>query len=214
MVVRQATAGMKGADINSVLSADQCAALKEAGLSFVMRYAPRKLDNFLYNLTNAEQGRILAARLGLAVVQHVSPDNWTPTADLGKQYGEYMANYCLKTIQLVKGVGAWLDLEMVKPGTPIADTIGYATEWWSAVNAAGYNPGLYCGYQPGLSSDELYRNLPFQFYWRSYNYDDGVTTRGYCLVQHPQQTIAGLQVDPDTVQADNLGGLPMFLYPS
>src|SRR5277367_3389825 len=116
---KQATAGMTGADINAVLSDAQCAGLKAAGLDFVLRYAPRQLDNFRYNLTNPEMIRILNAGLALMVVQHVSPDNWEPTTELGKQYGEYVAGYCIKTVQLPAGVSVWLDLEMVKSGTPI-----------------------------------------------------------------------------------------------
>jgi len=214
MVVKQATAGMKMVDMDSVLSLAQATALKEAGIDGVLRYAPRQLDTYRYNLTNPEMLRILQAALALSVVQHVAPDGWEPTAELGTQYGNYMADYCTKTIQLPKGVTVWLDLEMVKLGTPIADVISYATEWWNAVNAAGYVPGLYVGYQPILNAQELYSNLPFKAYWKAYNYDDGVATRGFCMVQHPQQTIAGMQVDPDTVQTDELGGLPMLLYPS
>ena len=214
MVVKAASSGMKGADIDSVLSLAQATALKEAGIDFILRYAPRQLDNYLYNATNPEMLRILQAEIAFGIVQHVSPDGWQPTAELGKSYGEYCAQYCLKTVQLPKGVGVWLDLEMVKLGTPIADVISYATEWWNAVNAAGYVPGLYVGYQPILNAQELYSNLPFKAYWKAYNYDDGVATRGFCMVQHPQQTIAGMQVDPDTVEADNFGGLPMFLYNS
>ncbi len=205
---------MKMVDIDSVLSLAQATALKEAGIDGVLRYAPRQLDTYRYNLTNPEMLRILQAALALSVVQHVAPDGWEPTAELGTQYGNYMADYCTKTIQLPKGVTVWLDLEMVKSGTPLADTLGYVNEWYKAVNAAGYSCGLYVGYQPGADPHSLYEGVDMHLYWKGYNYDDGVATRGFCMVQHPQQTIAGLQVDPDTVQSDNLGGLPMFLSPS
>jgi hypothetical protein len=213
MTVKAATPNMQGADIDSVLSLAKATELKANGIDFVLRYAPRQLDTYLYNLTNPEMLRILQAGIALMVVQHVANDGWEPTEELGASYGKYMADFCTKTIQLPKGVNVWLDLEMVKIGTPIADTISYATAWWDAVNAAGYVPGLYVGYQPGLTAEELYKNLPFRSYWRSYNYDDGVSTRGFCMIQHPEKTIAGLQIDPDTIQADQLGGLPFLLFP-
>jgi Domain of unknown function (DUF1906) len=210
--VKAGTAGMQGADINTVLSDSQCGALKAAGLDFVLRYAPRQLDTFRYNLTNPEMLRVLNAGLALMVVQHVSPDNWEPTAELGKAYGEYFAQYCQKTVRLPTGISGWLDLEMVKPGTPIADIIEYCIEWYNAVSAAGYIPGLYVGYQAGLTPDELYSKLPFKAYWKAYNYDDGVSTRGFTMIQHTQKEIAGIMVDPDTIQTDILGGLPFLLH--
>jgi hypothetical protein len=214
MTVKSATAGMKGFDVNQTLNAVQAAAFKSTGYDFCIRYAPRHLDTFPYNLTNPEMNRILNAGLALMVVQHVAADNWEPTDELGKQYGEYCAEYCTKTVVLPKGVSVWLDLEMVKPGTPIADTISYCTEWYNAVNAAGYLPGLYCGYQPGLSAEELYKNLPFTAYWKAYNYDDGVATRGFQVIQGIAKMLNGIQFDPNIIQADNLGDLPMLLYNS
>lgn len=213
MTVKQATPS-QGFDVNQSLNAAQASAFKSAGYDFCIRYVPRKFDTFPYNLTNPEMGRILQAGLSLMVVQHVSPDNWIPTTDLGKSYGEYAANYCDKTVQLPKGVSVWLDLEMVKPGTPIADTIGYATEWWNAVNAAGYSASLYVGYAAGLNAEELYSKLPFKSYGKAYNYDDGVATRGFQLIQHTQKTLNGISFDPDSIQADNFGDLPFVLSTS
>lgn len=214
MIVKTATTGMQGADIDSVVSLQQAIDLKQSGIDFLLRYAPRQLDNYRYNATNVEMLRILQAGIAFGIVQHVSRDNWEPTAELGKAYGEYAANYCLKTVQLSFGVNVWLDLEMVKPGTPISDVINYATQWYNAVNEAGYVPGVYVGYQPILSAEELYKNLPFAHYWKAFNYDDGVATRGFQMIQHPQQTMNGLTFDPNTVQSDALGGLPIFLFPS
>ncbi len=214
MVVKQAIPGMQGFDCNSVLSDAQAAALKAAGYDFCLRYAPRQLDNFRYNLTNPEMIRILNAGLALMVVQHVANDNWEPTDELGKEYGEYCAQYCLKTIQLPLGVNVWLDLEMVKSGTPLADTINYCNEWYAAVNAAGYIPGIYIGYQPGIDHISLYEALNFQHYWKAYNYDDGVATRGFQMIQRTQLTVAGVEIDPDTISADLLGDLPNLLFNS
>jgi Domain of unknown function (DUF1906) len=209
MTVRQATPSM-GFDVDQVLSNEQAAVFKANGYDFCLRYIPRQLDTFRYNLTNPEMLRILAAGLSLMVVQHCPEPNWQPTADLGKQYGEYGAGYCEKTLQLPKGASVWLDLEMVKPATPIADTISYATEWYNAIKAAGYNPGLYCGFQTGLAPSELYRNLPFKSYWRAYNGPD-VATRGFQMIQEPEQILDGISFDPNRCQPDQLGDTAFWL---
>jgi hypothetical protein len=214
MVVKVATAGMQGADINSVLSEPQCTELKASGLDFVLRYAPRQLYTYRYNLTNPEMLRILNAGLALMVVQHVNPGEWSPTEELGKSYGQYMADFLAKTVQVPQGVSVWLDLEMVNKWSGVSDIINYCTEWYNAVKAAGYVPGLYVGYQSGLTPNELYLKLPFKAYWKAYNYDDGVATRGFQMIQHTQQTLNGIPYDPNTIQADNLGDLPMLLSAS
>lgn len=214
MIAKAAGSGQLGFDVDQPLSVGQAAAFKAAGYEFCLRYAPRQLDNNRNNLTNPERDRILQAGLSLIVVQHVALDNWQPNAELGKQYGEYVSNYCLKTVQLLKQVGVFLDLEMVNPSSTVADVIGYATGWWNAVNAAGYTPGLYVGYQPGLNASELYKNLPFKSYWKAYNYDDGVAVRGFQMIQEPQKELNGISFDPNRTQVDNLGDSLIWLSPS
>jgi len=82
------------------------------------------------------------------------------------------------------------------------------------VSSAGFIGGLYVGYQPGLTAGQLYSDIKTKSYWRSYNYDDGVSVRGFQIVQKVQQTIAGLIVDPDFIQTDELGDLPIWVSSS
>lgn len=212
MVVKQATAGMKGADIDRPVSGAQAKAFLDARNSFIIRYIPRKPELSHGDLTSAEIAAILGAGMGIGVVQHVSSDGWNPNAALGSNYGSCAASYA-KQIGLPPGMQLWLDLEGVADRTPAKNTIDYATEWYTEVLNAGFVPGLYCGFANGLAPQQLY-NLPYKSYWRSYNYYDGVPTRGYCMVQHTQKTLDGITYDPDTVQADNKGGLPLFLFSS
>ena len=46
------------------------------------------------------------------------------------------------------------------------DVIDYCQAWYTAVNAAGFVPGIYVGYGSKLTGQQLF-DLSFQHYWRS-----------------------------------------------
>lgn len=209
-IVKLATAGAVGFDANEALSLAEATAFKTAGKDFCIRYIPRNASLISGNLTSAEIQNILEAGLSLMVVQHCPLPGWEPSGALGTQYGKYAVAYAA-SIGLSKGIGFFLDLEEVALGTPTSDTINYCQSWFAAVQAAGYVPGLYVGYNCGLSPDQLYKDLSFKHYWKAYNYDDGVSVRGFQLIQHSQQSLNKVIYDPNTLQADNLGDLPMWL---
>jgi hypothetical protein len=128
------------------------------------------------------------------------------------EYGENAAAFT-KQVGIPAGVNVWCDLECVASGVAAAEVVAYCNDWYDAVAAAGYVPGLYVGYDPGLSNEQLY-GLKFEHYWAAYNTNSSVPTRGYQMVQSPQKThVAGLSYDDDLVKADALGGLPVWLAP-
>jgi hypothetical protein len=213
MVVRQATPGMQGGDINAVLNAQQCKQLIEGGLSFVIRYLPRTSVLAAGNLTLAETDTILTSGLALSAVQHAAIPGWQPSAGLGQIYGKNAGIFAAEA-GLLPNMNIWLDLEEVAEDSTAADVIAYCNGWYAAVAEAGYLPGLYVGWGVKLSSAQLYSALSFRSYWESYNADIPVATRGYQLIQHPQQTLGDLVYDPDTVQKDELGDLPLFVFSS
>jgi hypothetical protein len=209
-IVKTATAGALGFDLNQPLSTAHAAEFKAAGYDFVVRYIPRKATSIEGNLTVSEISAILAGGLCLMAVQHVAMPGWEPSIELGQEYGQAAASYCTN-IGLPKGLNIWLDLEEVAPNE---DVIGYCKAWFIAVNAAGYVPGIYIGYNPGITGEQAYADLPFRHYWRAYNADVVVATRGYQILQHPQKALNGIEFDPNTIQADLLGDLPIWLSPS
>jgi hypothetical protein len=208
MTVKQATAG-KAFDTNTPLNSAEAKAFVDAGYIAVGRYFPRTPALVAGNLTGAEQTILIAAGLAVFAVQHVSPDNWMPTAALGQQYGKYGGEY-LNGIGYGKLAVAFLDLEMVSPHAEPADTIAYCKAWFDEITAAGFTPGLYVGWQTGLTQLQLYA-LPFKSYWKGYNADIPVPVRGYQILQEPQETLGGITFDPNTVQADRLKDLPYWL---
>lgn len=208
MTVKPAITGI-GFDVNQPLTGAQAAAFKAAGYSFAVRYLPRTGNLISGNLSQAEIQAILGAGLALMVVQHVAKPGWEPSAALGISYGNYAATYA-EAIGLPKGVNIWLDLEEVAIGTSAKEVTDYCTAWFTAVSAAGYIPGLYVGWNVVLSDQELY-DLPFKHYWRAYNCDQSIPVRGYQLVQQPQKTLDGITFDPNRLQADELGDVPLWV---
>jgi hypothetical protein len=211
-IIQKAPIG-NGLDVNQPINAEQAANFKAAGFGFIIRYIPRTAELVAGNLTTTEANDILSAKIALSVVQHCPEPNWMPTAELGMEYGNFAAAYAQK-IGLPAGMHIWLDLEMVNPTATVADITAYCVNWFNAVQAGGYLGGLYVGWNTMLSSYQLYMNLPFRAYWKGYNADIAVATRGYQIKQSPQKVLSGINYDPDTISPDDIGDLPMLLYPS
>jgi hypothetical protein len=212
MTVKPAQPGT-GFDLNQPLTASMAAQFKSAGNAFAIRYIPRTAALVKGNLTAGEIEIILGAGLNLMAVQHCALPGWEPNAALGGQYGQYAATYS-QSIGLPAGMNIWLDLEGVGPLVKAEDVIAYCEAWFTAVSAAGYIAGLYIGFGSGLTPKELYDLKGVEHYWSAYNYTDGLPTRGFQIKQHDQQSLNGIQYDPNTLQADQLGGLPVWLSPS
>lgn len=208
MTVKGASPG-QGFDVNQPLTASEATAFKEAGNIFCVRYIPRTPALVRGNLTSAEIKVILGADLALMAVQHVAEPGWQPTQALGAQYGVYAGVYA-STIGLPKGMNIWLDLEGVATPATAQEVIDYCNAWFTAVEAVGYVPGVYVGWQVVLTPEQLYSALPFKHYWRAYNGPD-VATRGYQIVQHTAKTLNGIAYDPNTSQADLLGDTAIWV---
>jgi hypothetical protein len=210
-IVKTATPSL-GFDVNTPMTATLANSFRKAGYGFIIRYLPRTSALTAGNLTLAEIDILLTAGLNIMAVQHTSLPGWNPNAPLGAQYGQYAAQYASE-IGLPKGINIWLDLEEVAAIATDKDVINYCHAWYSIVLDLGYIPGLYVGYGTNISDKQLY-DLPFKNYWRAYNCDQHVPTRGYQIIQHTQKTLNGITFDPNTIQADELGDLPIWLSPS
>lgn len=210
-IVKSANPGL-GFDVNQSLSITQARAFFITGYIFCIRYLPRTPYLKQGNLTAQEIAIILNTGLSLSVVQHCPLPGWEPSIDLGSQYGQYAGAYATE-IGLPIGMNIWLDLEEVATNSTSQNVIDYCKAWFVAVQAAGYIPGIYCGYGTNLSSQQLY-DLPFKHYWKAYNYDNGVAIRGFQIIQEPQKTMIGIQFDPNKSQIDNKGDVAIWLSPN
>lgn len=215
--IQKAPAGVRGFDANTPISDEAAQAFHAAGFRFCLRYVGRT-QMAAHDLSAGEAERLLGHGLALMPVQHVLNPGWQPTAALGTEYGTNAAAFS-REIGFPAGVNVWCDLESVDTSTPAADVIAYCNAWYGAVAAAGYVPGLYVGYQPGLTGEQLYTALRFQHFWAAYNVD-GVSTphpRGWQLVQSEGSgTVGGITTetyDADTTRVDDAGGQVVWLQP-
>lgn len=206
----QAPDGLKGFDCNQHLSQQVASVFRGYGYRFAIRYVPRHKAN-PGDLSRSEAAGILNAGLALMIVQHVQLPGWVPTGAMGKEYGTFAAQSAIDVGYLPGGM-VWCDLEGVKLGTDHSDVIAFCNYWLDQVGHAGFTPGLYVGYDAGLTGDELYKKLRFEHYWSAYNLnaDQFPATRNVQMKQGVEKVLSGVRFDPDTIKADALGGLPLM----
>jgi Domain of unknown function (DUF1906) len=209
--------GARGFDADEKISPRTAAAFYAQGYRFCLRYVGR-VKSGAKDLKRSEAQGLLAAGLGLMPVQHVASETqWAPTPGKGRSYGAFAAAEA-ERIGIPPGVTVWCDLEGVALGTDPNSVVAYCNEWHSAVAKAGFVPGLYVGWQAGLSATRLYRDLRFTHYWAAYNLnaDEAPVTRGVQMrqaVRMPKDRVPGVDFlfQTDRVRADALGGRPTLL---
>ena len=210
--IRNAPAGVTGFDANTPISATVAKEFIAAGHRFCIRYVGRThmADT---DLTAGEAQEILGAGLALMPVQHVEAGEWMPSGALGATYGGNAASF-VAAIGFPPGVNVWLDLESVSTAASAADVTAYCNAWFDAVAAAGFTPGIYVGWQPMLTNEQLYNSLKFKHYWGAYNVDAVIPVRGWQLKQSPAtRQIAGVDHDVNVTHVDGLGGQVLWLAP-
>lgn len=209
--------GVRGIDTTERITPRVAVALRVHGYRFCVRYVRRDRPH-ASALNTAEARTILDSGLALMLVQYVESDSmWIPTAAKGTRNGSIAAAETAR-LGIPWGVTIWCDLEGVKVGTPRQQVIDYCNRWHTAASAAGYLPGLYVGYHPGLTASQLYLRLRFTHYWGAYNLNSNQVpaTRGVQMrqsVRRAQDAVPGVQLDfqVDRISADRLGGLPTVL---
>ena len=209
--------GVRGIDTTERIAPRTAAALRTHGYRYCVRYVRRDKPH-ASALNSAEARSLLDEGLGLMLVQYVESESaWIPSARKGTTNGSVAAAEAEK-LGVPWGVTIWCDLEGVKVGTPRQQVIDYCNRWHAAVSGAGYVPGLYVGYHPGLSATQLYLRLRFSHYWAAYNLnaDQVPAVRGVQMKQslrRPADAILGVQLDfqVDRINADRLGGRPTLL---
>ena len=202
---------LKGFDTDTPLTQAFLSKIASQNYAFCLRYLSRTESEASGDLSPKEAQLILSNGLALMPVQHApsfhKPElGWRPTHDLGARYGASAAANA-RTVGVPPGVSVWMDLEAVQPGTAPQDVIDYCKAWYDAVAAQGYLPGIYVGYDCGLSGQQLYE-LPFQAYWKSMSRVPDIPHRGYQMKQSPTTREQGIEVDINHMTTDAKGGRP------
>lgn len=178
------------------------------GYKFCIRYIPNPLSPGGTDLTSDEAEEILAAGLSLGAVQHCCDatrnSQFVPSESMGSDWGSVAAQ-CSVDAGIAAGTTVWLDLEGVKAGTLPTETLAFCNQWFAKVAQAGFEPGLYVGFDCGLTSDQLFFQLTTKHYWRAPSAAPNVSYRGYQLLQHTMQDPHGNEIDFDYAQNDSLG---------
>ena len=207
--------GVHGFDANSVLNRRDCEVAKARGFEFCIRYVSRQDVQPVGDLSDAEANVILDAGLALMVVQHVAPENWSPSQVLGTRNGKNAAKHA-RQIGFPEGINVWLDLEGAKTSTPHETMIAYCNAWFAEVEGAGFVPGVYVGARAILTGNELFWRLTTKHYWKSGSRVPDIPHRGYQLIQTiiRNDKIDGVAIDRNLTKNDNFGGSVLWLSAS
>lgn len=225
--VRNAAAGVLGLDFNAdgqKMTPKRAKAFRDAGYKFCVRYVPREASakTVAFDLRRDEAQMLLDEGFALMAVQHFKSDaGWTPTPQLGTDYGAFAARWAREKVELPEGVCLFLDLEAVASGTPKNDVVAYCTNWHAQVAAAGYAPGIYLGDRARLSSKEVAQLLPFEHHWIAFNETFDIPGRGFQLKQKPVGAgsplrppgVGGFLFQADHTRTDDAGGTLSWLAP-
>jgi hypothetical protein len=207
--------GVHGFDANSVLNRRICEVAKARGFEFCIRYVSRQDAQPVGDLSEAEANVILGAGLALMPVQHVAPENWSPSQALGTRNGKNAAKHA-RQIGFPEGVNVWLDLEGAKTSTTHEAMIAYCSAWFAEVEGAGFVPGVYVGAMAILTGNELFWRLTTKHYWKSGSRVPDIPHRGYQLIQTiiRNDKIDGVAIDRNLTKNDNFGGSVLWLSES
>ncbi|HTX75587.1 MAG TPA: glycoside hydrolase domain-containing protein [Terracidiphilus sp.] len=208
--IQAAATGLVGFDTDTVVSESVARLFADEGFRFSLRYLSLGSSQDAGDLSPSEAEDMLSVGLALMPVQHAPTPGWSPTGELGQAHGANAAGNAA-SIGFPQGVNVWCDLEGVNSASSAEDVIDYCTAWFSAVAAAGFVPGLYVGFNPGLTGEQLY-DLPFEHYWQSASAVPAIPQRGYQMVQNlVSGPINGIDIDGDRTQTDEEGGQALWL---
>ncbi len=193
-------------DTATKLSPDPIQRVRAAGYRGIARYVPLRDNRADGDIDPTELGSILAAGLGLLLVQHVRLPGWNPAQHSGDA-DAHMAVEFARTAGYQARSHIFLDLEGISGTGP--DTKAFAEAWAAVIASAGYSAGCYVGYDVPLDAQELYDLRTINSYWSDAG-NRAVATRGFAIKQHPEIQIAGVPFDADTIQIDGRGETPIW----
>jgi hypothetical protein len=198
---------MKAFDCNFKLTGPVLAAAFKQGYKAVGRYVGRR-QMASFDIDTTELKLILDNGFKVFLVQHCEKPGWIATEDLGREYGRNAVTFA-QSVGYDKGCIIYLDLEGVLKNCTPESIIRYCKAWREEV-LKYYTPGLYVGYDSGLTSDQL-QSLNFKSYWRSASNVPDLKL-GYAMQQQPQIKMYVDYVDPNEVSdLDKITPAPYFM---
>jgi hypothetical protein len=189
MKVVNVPTGSRGIDCDTTLTASSIASIQaEMSVDYVVRY--------LSALTSDEVDAILAAGVGLQLINFAHAPGWLPSAELGTQDGEVDIVH-LKSLDIPTGMVVWIDLE--GSGGGVVNTTDWVNARSLVLSQYGYIPGLYVGDSCILNAAQLYALPNIHRYWKAFNAGIPEVACGYCQFQAfpPNRVIGQVLSDID-----------------
>ena len=155
MIVRPIPAGAAGVDLDSPVTPSIAAGFRQAGKSFVMRYATV--------VTASEIAACHAEGLGVGFISFGRQQDFSATT--GAQDAAAILTHLRSQGIPYTGATIGLDLETPK-GATIADVLAYERGFAGVIVNNGCTSGVYVGAGLGMSSAELY-SMAATRYWKS-----------------------------------------------
>jgi hypothetical protein len=178
--------------------------------AFACRYVNLTEKPHPLALDRAEVDLLARAPMGIFTVQFARTHGWNTQA--GRADGAAAAR---NHLALGLPADSTLSCDLEGNFSSAQQAVDYAGSWYQSTLAEGIDVDatqIYIGAGVPLTSGELYQRLRFRGYWRSGSEVPDIARRGYRMIQlRPlDQVIAGVRVDLDVVQTDNLGGRPRW----
>jgi hypothetical protein len=193
--------GAIGIDTVTAITETSVQIIKEK-VDFVVRY--------LGGVSTTEIALITEAGLGVQLVTYSRAPGWMPSATMGAEDGDTDV-VRLKALGIPEGMVVFIDLE--GSGGDAADTASWVNARAKTITQAGYIAGLYIGDSCVLDAEQLYSLPDIKRYWVAFNRGTPVPSCGVCMRQlfPPNQTLGGIYIDWDSVQADYSNRVPTML---
>ena len=204
IIAAQAIPGL-AFDTDAIPSHEQLLALWQAGYRAVAGYLPLPGGHADWSRAHFED--CLAIGYQVWLVQHVREEKWNVVRDLSGSVDALSACTAAMSIGYPKGCHIYQDLEGIIGSRD--ETIKFATDFASTVVLSGYKAGLYHGYGVPVDSLALYDLRFVNTYWTDAA-NRPIAHRGNAIVQKPTITVAGVEIDPDEINPDHLGEVPIF----
>lgn len=198
IVARPVPAGV-GFDTIATITARSSAALRAAGVDgCAIRYGS--------DLGLPERDALLADGRTVVLVQHVERPGWTATTTDGDQHGLEAVTWATR-LEYPAGAHIGLDMEGLANAGPAV--MAYVRAWAARVKAAGWRVCVYVGYCAGLGVAqllELVQDGTVDVLWSDYGPRVAPAGVGFVMKQHPQEVVAGVEIDRDTCYGQDAAG--------
>lgn len=207
-----AQGGAQGFDADETVSLATAQAAVQAGFAFCVRTLA--LDKAMASpyLTPTELDVLLDAGLCVMAMQVAPGAGWSPSGTLGTTYGK---NAVLNAVEvgLSPGICLWCDLNNVTSSPSSSEVVDYVNNWATAVQSAGYVPGLLVNLECGLSAEQL-EGLKLSSFWQGESDAPYLSTPGYQMTRtNSQGTINGQIVGVDQAGPDQAGDEVIWMTP-